>query len=65
MKALKEQKTNIVARMADRMLELGLNGVPVTPEALHEHSDFTHAEIKSYGPEASDVARQTLRSVRS
>ncbi|TPK38674.1 hypothetical protein [Mesorhizobium sp. B2-5-3] len=53
---------DIVERMADKMLEMGMNGTAVTAESLFEHSDFSRAEIKEHGPEASDLARS--RAVR-
>jgi hypothetical protein len=52
----------IVERMADKMLEMGMNGTAVTADSLAEHSDFTRAEIKEHGPEASDLAK--ARAVR-
>jgi Zn-dependent membrane protease YugP len=48
---------SIVDRMADKMLEMGMNGIAVTADSMHEHSDFTRAEIAIHGPEASDLAR--------
>lgn len=53
---------SIVDRMADKMLEMGMNGTAVTKESLFEHSDFTLEEIDKHGPEASNLAR--ARAVR-
>lgn len=52
-----EASAGIVERMADRMRELGMNGVAVTADTLFEHSDFTRAEIKRHGRDAADLAR--------
>ncbi|MCF6111967.1 hypothetical protein [Mesorhizobium muleiense] len=53
---------NIVDRMADKMLEMGMNGTAVTKESLFEHSDFTLEQIDQHGTEASNLARS--RAVR-
>ncbi|TPJ75803.1 hypothetical protein FJ422_30755 [Mesorhizobium sp. B2-6-3] len=53
---------DIVERMADKMLEMGMNGTAVTPDSLAEHSNFTRAEIEEHGPEAADLAKS--RAVR-
>lgn len=52
----------IVERMADRMLEMGMNGISVTAASLAEHSDFTRSEIERHGPDAADLAK--ARAVR-
>ncbi|RWC27737.1 MAG: hypothetical protein EOS27_20340 [Mesorhizobium sp.] len=49
--------TSIVERMADKMLEMGMNGTAVTADSLAEHSNFTRAEIEEHGPEAADLAK--------
>jgi len=49
-------------RMADKMLEMAMNGISVTADSLAEHSDFTRAEIKEHGAEAADLAK--ARAVR-
>ncbi|TIX19229.1 MAG: hypothetical protein E5V35_34140 [Mesorhizobium sp.] len=54
--------TSIVERMADKMLEMGMNGTAVTADSLFEHSDFTRADIDAHGREASDLARH--RAIR-
>lgn len=55
---------SIVEAMARRMREMALNGTAVTADSLHEHSDFTRAEIKEHGPEAADLARaSSIRQV--
>lgn len=54
--------SEIVERMADKMLELGMNGIAVDADTLFEHSDFTRDEIRTHGREAADLARG--RSVR-
>lgn len=53
---------SIVEAMADKMLEMGMNGTAVTADSLAEHSDFTRAEIEKHGKEASDLAKS--RAVR-
>ncbi|RVD13950.1 hypothetical protein EN749_21610 [Mesorhizobium sp. M7A.F.Ca.ET.027.02.1.1] len=53
---------SIVERMADRVLELGMNGTAVTKDVLAEHTDFTRAEIDQYAPDACDLAKS--RAVR-
>jgi hypothetical protein len=52
----------IVERMADKMLEMAMNGVAVTADSLAEHSSFTRAEIKEHGADAADLAKS--RAVR-
>lgn len=47
----------IVERMADKMREMGQNGIAVTSETLAEHSDFTRDEIKAFGAAAADFAK--------
>lgn len=47
----------IVERMADKMREMGQNGIPVTVDSLAEHSDFTRDEIETFGPAAADHAK--------
>jgi len=47
----------IVERMADKMREMGQNGIPVTVDSLAEHSDFTRAEIGEFGRAAADFAK--------
>ncbi|QKD16758.1 hypothetical protein [Mesorhizobium sp. NZP2077] len=54
--------TPIVERMADRVLELGMNGTAVTKDSLYEHTDFTREEIDKHAPEACNLAR--ARAVR-
>ncbi|OBQ68381.1 hypothetical protein A9K72_08995 [Mesorhizobium loti] len=49
--------TSIVERMADTMLEMGMNGTAVTADSLAEHSNFTRAQIEEHGPEAADLAK--------
>lgn len=53
---------DIVARMAERMREMALNGTAVTADSLFEHTDFTRAEIRAHAGEAADLARS--RAVR-
>ncbi|ODA94968.1 hypothetical protein BFX40_20255 [Mesorhizobium sp. SEMIA 3007] len=53
---------SIVERMADTMLEMGMNGTAVTADSLAEHSNFTRAQIEEHGPEAADLAKS--RAVR-
>lgn len=53
---------DIVGLMAERMLELGMNGTAVTADTLFEHSDFTRDEIERHGRDAADLAR--ARAVR-
>ncbi|WP_157866132.1 hypothetical protein [Mesorhizobium japonicum] len=48
---------SIVERMADKMLEMGMNGTAVTADSLAEHSNFTRAQIEEHGPEAADLAK--------
>jgi hypothetical protein len=52
----------LVERMADRVLELGMNGIAVTKDALFEHTSFTLEEIEQHGREACNLARS--RAVR-
>jgi hypothetical protein len=52
----------ILDRMADKMLEIGMNGVAVDADTLFERSDFTRAEIEKHGREAADLAR--ARAIR-
>lgn len=47
----------IVERMADKMREMGQNGIAVTSETLAEHSDFTRDEIRAFGAAAADHAK--------
>ncbi|TIM24742.1 MAG: hypothetical protein E5Y74_00665 [Mesorhizobium sp.] len=47
----------IVELMADKMLEMGMNGTAVTADSLAEHSSFTRAQIEEHGPEAADLAK--------
>jgi hypothetical protein len=61
MKLSSEQKSNIVAALADKMLELGMNGTAVTPDVLYEHTDLTRAEIKEFAPDATELARARAR----
>ncbi|MBN9135676.1 MAG: hypothetical protein J0I92_06455 [Phyllobacterium sp.] len=55
-------KRSVVDLMADRLLELGMNGIAVTADELFSHSSFTRAEIAEHGQEAADLARS--RAVR-
>ncbi len=48
---------SIVERMADKMLEMGMNGIAVTRASLAEHSGFTFAEIDKHGTDAGDLAK--------
>jgi hypothetical protein len=52
----------LVERMADRVLELGMNGIAVTKDALFEHTSFTLEQIEQHGREACNLARS--RAVR-
>ncbi|MDG4903168.1 hypothetical protein P9279_21910 [Mesorhizobium sp. WSM4962] len=52
----------IVERMAERVRELGMNGIAVTKDVLFEHTDFTLEEIDEHGREACNLARS--RAVR-
>lgn len=52
----------ILERMADRVLELGMNGTAVTKDSLYENTDFTRDEIERHAPEACDLARS--RAIR-
>lgn len=52
----------LVERIADKMLEMGMNGTAVTKESLFEHSDFTLEQIEQHGPDAANLARS--RAVR-
>ncbi|TPN79991.1 hypothetical protein [Mesorhizobium sp. B1-1-2] len=54
---------SIVERMAERVLELGMNGTAVTKDALFEHTDFTREEIDAHALEACNLAR--ARAVRN
>lgn len=47
----------IVRKMADSMLEMGMNSVPVTAQSLAEHTGFTRAEIEKHGADAADLAK--------
>ncbi|TIN81553.1 MAG: hypothetical protein E5Y29_12480 [Mesorhizobium sp.] len=47
----------IVELMADKMLEMGMNGTAVTADSLAEHSNFTRAQIEEHGSEAADLAK--------
>jgi hypothetical protein len=53
---------SLVERMADRVLELGMNGIAVTKDALFEHTSFTLEQIEQHGREACNLARS--RAVR-
>ncbi|AZO04557.1 hypothetical protein [Mesorhizobium sp. M2A.F.Ca.ET.043.02.1.1] len=55
-------KKSIVESMADKMLEMGMNGIAVTADSLAEHSSFTRAEIERHGLDAADMAK--MRAVR-
>jgi hypothetical protein len=55
-KAALAEKT-LVERMADRVLELGMNGIAVTKDALFEHTSFTDEQIEKHGREACNLAR--------
>ncbi|TIU57129.1 MAG: hypothetical protein E5W35_10310 [Mesorhizobium sp.] len=55
-------KKSIVESMADKMLEMGMNGIAVTADSLAEHSSFTRAQIAKHGPDAADRAKS--RAVR-
>lgn len=50
-------RQSIVDCMADKMLEMGMNGTAVTADSLAENSDFTRAEIAEHGPDAADRAK--------
>ncbi|TIO62974.1 hypothetical protein [Mesorhizobium sp.] len=52
----------LVERMAERVRELGMNGIAVTKDVLFEHTDFTREEIDTHALEACDIARQ--RAIR-
>lgn len=52
----------LVERMAERVRELGMNGVAVTKDVLFEHTDFTMEEIDAHALEACNLARS--RAVR-
>ncbi|WP_421912765.1 hypothetical protein [Mesorhizobium sp.] len=54
---------SIVERMADRVLELGMNGTAVTKDVLSEHTEFTLAEIEKHAKEACDLAK--ARAIRN
>lgn len=49
----------IVEAMADKMREMGENGIPVTAESLASHSDFTRAQIAKHGEAAADFAKSS------
>ncbi|TPM41571.1 hypothetical protein [Mesorhizobium sp. B2-3-4] len=53
---------SIVDRMADKMLEMGMNSTAVTADTLFENSDFTREDIDKHGAEAANLARH--RAVR-
>lgn len=53
---------SIVERMADRVLELGMNSIAVTKDVLEEHTDFTRSEIEQHAKDACDLAKS--RAVR-
>ncbi|RWE71865.1 hypothetical protein [Mesorhizobium sp.] len=55
-------KKTLVESMADKMLEMAMNGIAVTADSLAEHSSFTRAQISSHGPDAADIAKS--REVR-
>ena len=55
-------KKTLVESMADKMLEMGMNGIAVTADSLAEHSSFTRAEIEKHGLDAADMAK--VRAVR-
>ncbi|MBZ9985703.1 hypothetical protein LB572_01185 [Mesorhizobium sp. BH1-1-5] len=55
-------KKTIVESMADKMLEMGMNGIAVTADSLAEHSSFTRAQISKHGLDAADRAKS--RAVR-
>ncbi|RWM02128.1 MAG: hypothetical protein EOR68_08460 [Mesorhizobium sp.] len=48
---------SLIERMADRVLELGMNGIAVTKDALFEHTSFTLEQIEQHGREACNLAR--------
>ncbi|MBZ9719130.1 hypothetical protein LB519_14875 [Mesorhizobium sp. AD1-1] len=52
----------LVERMAERVLELGMNGTAVTKDVLAEHTEFTRAEIDAHAADACDLAK--ARAVR-
>lgn len=56
------RKKTLVESMADKMLEMGMNGIAVTADSLAEHSSFTRAEISKHGADAADMAK--MRAVR-
>ncbi|HTV68078.1 MAG TPA: hypothetical protein VMF90_06020 [Rhizobiaceae bacterium] len=47
----------IVRKMAEKMREMGMNGLAVTVESLVEHSEWTRDEVKRFAPEAADLAK--------
>lgn len=55
----------LLDRMVEKVLELGMNGVAVTRDALYEHSDFSRAEIDAYAAEACDLARSRAVTQRA
>lgn len=57
--APKEERP-IVERMAERVRELGMNGIAVTKDVLFEHSDFTREEIDRHALDACNIARQRV-----
>lgn len=57
-----KEERPLVERMAERVRELGMNGIAVTKDVLFEHTDFTLEEIDQHGREACNLARQ--RAVR-
>lgn len=48
---------SIVERMAQRVLELGMNGTAVTKDSLYEHSDYSRSQIEQHAAAACDLAR--------
>lgn len=48
----------LVERMAERVRELGMNGIAVTKDVLFEHTDFTMEEIDKHALDACNLARQ-------
>lgn len=51
------REAEVIQRMADKMREMGQNGVAVTADSLFENSDFTRDQIERLGRNAADLAR--------
>ncbi|TIW09549.1 MAG: hypothetical protein E5V66_22335 [Mesorhizobium sp.] len=57
-----KEERPLVERMAERVRELGMNGIAVTKDVLFEHTDFTMEEIDKHALDACNIARQ--RAIR-